>query len=346
MLSGLYILDADAFDLVYSESERATIARHVRMVAGPQTAASIHASPGLLTDVEVIFSGWGMPRVDERFLAFAPKLKAIFYAAGATGHWMTDAAIARGIKIMTAHVANSEPVAEYTLAMILLSLKHTFQLAHQTHVTKTYPDRNGSPGAYGATVGLISYGVIARLLRAHLRHFDLHVLVHDPYLSKAEAHRQDVELVDLNELFRRSNVVSLHTPLLPETVGLITGEHLASMKLGASFINTARGPVVREDEMLAVLTRRPDLQAILDVAAVEPPSAGSPLYTLPNVLLTPHIAGSAGGECRRMGREMADELERYVRGEPLRTQVDFGNITHTSHHPVRGPIEAKVATHV
>ncbi|MDB5327086.1 MAG: D-isomer specific 2-hydroxyacid dehydrogenase NAD-binding [Phycisphaerales bacterium] len=346
MLNGLYILDSDAFDLVYGESERTAIAEHVRMLSGPQTAVSIRANPHLLEEVDVIFSGWGMARADERFLAAAPKLKAIFYAAGAVGSWLTNAVAARGIKVTSAHVANSVPVAEYTLAMILLSLKHTFQLANQTRAARLYPDRNGSPGAYGATVGLISYGVIARLLRAHLGHFELNVLVHDPFVSASEAARQGVELVDLDELFARSDVVSLHTPLLPETVGLISGEHLSSMKFGATFINTARGPVVREEEMLIVLARRPDLQAILDVTAIEPPPANSAMYTLPNVLLTPHIAGSAGGECRRMGHEMVQELERFVRDEPLKLQVDFSKLSHTSNRPLRSPIESKVATNI
>ena len=131
----------------------------------------------------------------------------------------------------------------------------------------------------------------------------------------------NVELVSLEELFRRADVVSVHTPWLPETEGLIRGAHIASMKQGATFINTARGAVVRERELLEVLAARPDLQAVLDVAIEEPPAADSQMYTLPNVLLTPHIAGSTGAECRRMGRYMAEELVRYAAGEPLRWPV-------------------------
>jgi phosphoglycerate dehydrogenase-like enzyme len=102
---------------------------------------------------------------------------------------------------------------------------------------------------------------------------------------------------------------------------MITGAHIASMKQGATFINTARGAIVRENEMIEVLKQRPDLQAVLDVTYPEPPAAGSPLYTLPNVILTPHIAGSMDAECRRMGRYMVEELRRYVAGKPLRWEV-------------------------
>jgi phosphoglycerate dehydrogenase-like enzyme len=89
------------------------------------------------------------------------------------------------------------------------------------------------------------------------------------------------------------------------------------MKPGATFINTARGAVVREQEMIAVLQQRPDLFAVLDVTYPEPPEPDSPLYTLPNVVLTPHIAGAMGVECNRMGRYMVEELKRYLRGDSL-----------------------------
>ena len=88
--------------------------------------------------------------------------------------------------------------------------------------------------------------------------------------------------------------------------------------MAVSFINTSRGAVVHETEMIEELTKRPDILAVLDVTHPEPPAEGSPLYTLPNVILTPHMAGSIGPECRRMGRYMVEELQRYCAGQPLR----------------------------
>ena len=116
-------------------------------------------------------------------------------------------------------------------------------------------------------------------------------------------------------------MISLHTPELPETLGMISGELIAAMKPGATFINTARGAVVREKELIAVLSRRPDLTAVLDVTDPEPPAPDSPLLTLPNVVLTPHIAGSMGREIQRLGRYMVEELQRYLAGEPLRWHI-------------------------
>ncbi len=130
-----------------------------------------------------------------------------------------------------------------------------------------------------------------------------------------------VELVSLDEACARADVVSLHTPWLKETEKMITGAHFRAMKQGATFLNTARGAVVDEPAMVEVLTERPDLFAVLDVTHPEPPAPDSPLYTLPNVILTPHIAGSMHNECRRMGQYAVDECRRYLAGEPLRWQV-------------------------
>ncbi|HEY2589529.1 MAG TPA: hydroxyacid dehydrogenase [Tepidisphaeraceae bacterium] len=334
-LQGLYILDRSAFELVYGPQEQQDIARWVEMVAPPRTRQSIAADASLLAAAEVIFTGWGGPLIDERFLQAAPRLKAIFHGAGAAGPILTDAVWARGIEVTTAYAANAVPVAEYTLATILFSLKHGWQLARQVREERAFPDRHGhaGPGCYGSAIGLVSMGMVARTLLRMLEPFELRVLAYDPFLTDGEAQALGVERVSLDELFRTSDVVSLHTPLLPETRGLITGEHVASMRPGATLINTARGQIIRERQMLDVLARRPDLQAVLDVAEREPPDRNSPLYTLPNVVLTPHLAGSIGAECRRMGRYMVDELQRYVSGKPLKWAVTPELARWTTHRP-------------
>jgi phosphoglycerate dehydrogenase-like enzyme len=212
------------------------------------------------------------------------------------------------------------PVAEYALGAILLSLKHFWRFAGLARQGLGWePERPAlPPGAYRSAVGLISFGMVARKLNELLRAFDLDRLVACPFLRPEEAGEHGVELCALPDLFRRSDVVSLHTPDLPETRGMITGELIASMKPGATFLNTARGAVVRQEEMIEALLARPDLTAILDVTHPEPPEPDSRLLSLPNVVLTPHIAGSLGAECRRMGRYMAEELQRYLAGKPLR----------------------------
>ena len=318
MLKGLFILDSANLDKIYGPAEMADISARVELVAPPQSATSIRADLNLLREVEVIFSGWGGPQMDTAFLDAAPALKAVFYGAGTVRHLVTDAFWARDIQITTAAAANAVPVAEYTLAQILLSLKQMWYYADAYKGTQLRARDVPVAGVYGSTVGLISLGLIGARVAELLRPFDLHIVAYDPFVGAEAAAALGVELMGLDEVFAVADVVSLHTPWLKATEGLITGAHFARMKPHATFINTARGAVVREADMIAVLQERPDLYALLDVTYPEPPAPDSPLFTLPNVIITPHIAGAMDHECRRMGRYMVEELERYLAGEPLR----------------------------
>lgn len=317
-MNALYVLDTHAYNIIYGPDELRDIAELVDIYAPPQTRDSVNETPAILSEAQIILSGWGGPRIDGAFLAAAPRLEAVFYGAGSIKGIVSDAFWDRGIVITSAYAANAVPVAEYALSQILFCLKHGWQFALGIKRDGAYPSsRPGVPGAYGTTVGIISLGMIGRRMCELLRPFDVNVIAYDPYVSAEDAAGLGVELCSLEEVFRRSEVVSLHTPWLKATEGMITREHFASMKPGASFINTARGAVVREEEMIRVLQERQDLLAVLDVTHPEPPEPGSPLYTLPNVVLTPHIAGSMSGECMRMGRYMVEELGRYLAGEPM-----------------------------
>jgi phosphoglycerate dehydrogenase-like enzyme len=259
--------------------------------------------------------------MDGGFLAAAPNLRVVLYGAGSIRRVATPAFWERGLRITSAYAANAVPVSEYALAAILFSLKRGWHFAFSAQREKALPRQGQVPGAYGSTVGLVSLGMVGRLVRERLRPFDLRVVAYDPFVTPEEAHVLGVDLMSLEDLFASSDVVSLHVPLLPETEGMILGSHLASMKRNATLINTSRGAVVREAEMVEVLGERPDLWAVLDVTHPEPPEPDSRLFDLPNVVLTPHIAGSLGNECRRMGRLVVDELRRYVAGEPLKHEI-------------------------
>ncbi len=301
---------ADVAEEVYGARERAAVAR-LASIAGDVTKA------------EVILASWGCPVMNAGFLDTAPRLRLVLYAAGSVRAFVTEALWERGIRVSSAAALNAAFVAEYTLAAILFSLKHGWRL-----VREPGGSRSQLPGAFGATVGLVSLGAVGRLVRKMLRPHQLKVVAYDPFLTADEARRLGVRLVDLAELFRISDVVSVHTPLLPETRGMITGVLIESMRPGATLINTARGAIVHEAEMVAVLERRPDLQAVLDVTDPEPPVPGSPLLRLPNVARTPHIAGAIGPERRRLGKGMVEELRRYVRGETLRWEVTREQVEH------------------
>ncbi|MCC6484489.1 MAG: hydroxyacid dehydrogenase [Armatimonadetes bacterium] len=319
-LRALYLLDEHSFGAIYGPQEREDIQGLVDIV-GHLSKRSLKAQQSLLSDVDIILSGWGMPMMDEAFLEAAPQLQTVFYGAGSVRGFVTEASWARGVRVISAWAANAKPVAEYTLSQIIFCLKHGWSRARNVRDRRGYEPDPPVPGAYLSTVGIVSLGMIGRRVCHLLKEMDVQVIAYDPFVTEGEARALGVELCALGELFARADVVSLHTPLLEDTLGMIGKEHFEIMKPGAAFINTSRGAVVRESELVEVLTQRPDLQAVLDVTWPEPPPPESPLFDLPNVVVTPHIAGSQDGECRRMGRYMVEELTRYLNGEPLRWEL-------------------------
>ena len=316
---GIFILEELSLERIYSSNQRADIKQLIDVSAGCHSSTSVRDRLDILKDIDIILSGWGGPRMDQSILDAAPNLKAFFYGAGSVRGIVTPEFWEAKIPITSAAAMNAIPVAEYTLSQILFCLKLGWQ--HNQHCV----ERTSTPlpvhGAYKSTVGLISFGAIARLVRNLLKHHDIEVLVYDPFVDQHTAKEWDVELVSLDEIFERSVVVSLHTPDLPETKGMIRREHFAAMPQWASFINTARSATVCHSDLCEVLSKRPDLWAVLDVTEEASDREYGRLVELQNVTMTPHIAGSTGRECHRMGQLMVDELKRFLNGEPLENQI-------------------------
>ena len=322
-LNAAFVMPAEILAEVYGPEGVAEVGRMGRLVHPPLDREDLMANAHPWTKiVDVLFTSWGAPVMDAAMLRRFPKLKIVFYGAGSSRSLVTPDFWERNIFLTTAAAANAVPVAEYTLAATLLGLKQAWSSARRTQSGQTFSRRPFEPeGAYGARVGLVSLGLIGRLVRERLGAFDVEVVAYDPFLTSREFAELSIEPLSLAELFATSSVVSLHTPALPETVGLITGKLVASMKKNATLINTARGALINEGELCAVLRERPDLQVVLDVTYPEPPSPDSALYQLPNIFLTPHIAGSRGRERRRLGESMIAEFDRFSRGEALQHTV-------------------------
>ncbi|MFC8761717.1 hydroxyacid dehydrogenase [Streptomyces sp. NPDC057193] len=285
-----------------------------------------------LADTEVLLTSWGCPPLDEWVLAAAPRLRAVIHAAGSVKHHVTDACWERGIQVTSAARANALPVAEYTVAAILFSNKQVLQLAAEYRRRRTSYDWQAAYGHIGnhrRTVGIVGASQIGRRVLELLRPFDLELLLHDPYVDPDDADALGARAVELDELCALSDVVSVHAPQLPSTLHMIDGRRLALMPDGATLINTSRGSLIDQEGLVAeLLSGR--LNAVLDVTTPEVLPADSPLYDLPNVLLTPHIAGSLGGELHRMAAAAADELARYAAGQPFAHPVRAQDIHRTA----------------
>ena len=262
------------------------------------------------SEADYLITSWGCPPIDQHVLDRMPKLRAILHAAGTVRGFVTDACWERGLLVSSAAHANAIPVAEYTLAAILLSGKRAFN--------REQSDDN--VGNYGRRVGVIGASRVGRRLLELLRPFELTVSLSDPYVAPAEAEALGAAPLPLDELLSTSEVVTLHAPDLPSTYRMLDRRRLALIPDGATLINTSRGalidPVALTDELVSGR-----LNAVLDVTEPEPLPPDSPLHRLPNVFLTPHIAGSLGNELERLGAAVVAEVERLVVGLPLRHQV-------------------------
>ncbi|WP_327289577.1 hydroxyacid dehydrogenase [Streptomyces sp. NBC_01198] len=311
----------DILDLVLPAPLRArldTLADvHPLLVTDPDEPAAGEA----LATADILLTGWGAPEVDAALLARAPRLGAVIHAAGTVKHHVHAEVWERGIAVSSAADANAGPVVDFTMATVVLAARRTLGAAadYRRGRLPGYPERRGADGAVVGVIGAsrIGRGVIARLLAADS---GFRVLLADPYVPAEDAAALGVRLVDLDELCAASDIVTVHAPDLPETRHLLDARRIGLLRDGAAVINTARGRLV-DTEALALACADGRLDAYLDVTEPEPLPVDHVLHTLPNVLLTPHIAGCQGSEVQRLGAYAVDEVERFAKGEPLRGAV-------------------------
>jgi len=279
------------------------------------------ADPRVLAAIDVLITGWDCPWIGAAELAAMPRLRAVVHAAGTVRDHLGPDVWARGITVTTAADANAVPVAEYTLAAILLAGKGVPELArgYAADPGCAAADRPDI-GNYRRTVGILGASRVGRRVIDLLGPFDFTVLLHDPYVAGDDPVRARATTVSLDELLRRSSVVSVHAPLLAETTGLLGDRQFDLMSPGSVLINTARGAIVDQDALVRAV-RAKGVRAVLDVTVPEPLPAGHPLRGLPGVILTPHVAGSLGNELHRLGESAVSELELLAAGRPPRSPV-------------------------
>ena len=325
MKTSIFLGDARVFRIYHGDCF-AALQKEADLEPTLYTKDDVLKDPQAFSNVETIFTTWGMPAFTEEEIRNAfPSLKAVYYAAGSVRYFAAPF-LSCGMRVHSAWAANAVPVAEYTTAQILLANKGFFkscrlcskERALRDEAKRYAEEKNGN---FDASVGIIGAGMIGKMVIRALKSYDLKVLAYDKFLSKEELAALGAEKVTLDELFSRCDTISNHIANLPETVGMLRYEHFSRMKKNATFINTGRGAQVVEEDLLRALLEEPDRTAILDVTDPEPPFENSKLYNLPNVFLTPHIAGSSGNEVRRMGEYMLEEYRRGARNERFLYEV-------------------------
>ncbi|MFD0715467.1 hydroxyacid dehydrogenase [Paenibacillus sp. GCM10027626] len=281
---------------------------------------SVERVKELIARADVAITSWGCPPLSAEILEQAPNLQLVLHAAGTVKPIVTPELWERGIRVTNGTEPLGKGVAETALGFLISALKDMWRLAARTRSGEWGGITGQVRELYDLKVGVVSAGRAGRHLVSLLQAFDVEVLVYDPMLSAEEVSKLGATKVALEQLLQEADAISIHAPMLPETERMFNKERFALMKDDCILINTARGTLIDEDDLAAEL-RKGRFFACVDVTNPEPPAADHPLRQLPNVVLTPHIAGAVNNGLQRIGQYMVEELKLYLEGKPMRGEV-------------------------
>lgn len=329
MKKAIFLGDESLINRVFSAKTQTFLMKEAVFPYGSKVFSQDELNETDFQEIQFLFSTWGMCELtEEQIRLFFPKLECVFYAAGSVQRFARPF-LKCGVRVFSAWAANAVPVAEFTLAQIILASKGYFSrmvlpLSNESIAQKqSEKTAEAFPGNYEITVGIIGAGMIGRLVieKIQLVLANIRILVFDPFLPEEKAAELGVEKCDLPTLFSQSDVISNHLANNAQTKGMLNGVLFDQMKPLAVFINTGRGAQVVEADLISALKDVPTRAAALDVTFPEPPAEDSPFYEMRNVFLTPHMAGSSGNEVHRMAEYMLEECKRYMSDQPMRYEV-------------------------
>lgn len=271
----------------------------------------------------VVITGWGTPALTslqewtpERFA-----VRAIVHSAGTVKYLVPMEALERGLVVTHANESLAESVAEFTIGAIIAARRQMIPSANRFKAGAPRVPLGRMRELARSTVGVIGASQIGRRVMRQLAPWNVTILLTDPYCPPEVAAEHGATLVTLSELMRRSDIVTLHAPVTPETLKMLGAAEFGAMKDGALFLNTARGRLIDPDALLAEL-RTGRIDAMLDVTdPTEPLPPDSPFFQLENCVVFPHIAAITVEARQRQAAMTVDETLRFLNGEPLRYRV-------------------------
>ncbi|MBD2861462.1 hydroxyacid dehydrogenase [Paenibacillus oceani] len=280
-----------------------------------------------MNDADVLMTYWGLRSIKREIVEHAPNLKYILHAGGSIKSLVSEVLpdlLKRGIRVSGCNDAVAQGVAATALGLTIVSLKNIWVLSQYTRQGhfKGGEHRIHIKDVHDITVGVVGAGKAGRHYMRHMRNFDVRILVYDPVATDEQVRELGAERVGLEQLMSEADVVSIHAPSIPATYRMINAERLQLMKDRAILINTARGSIIDEAALIAEL-QKGRLWACIDVTDPEPPAPDHPFRTLPNVILTPHLAGLSQNGRTLVGKVAVGELRRYVSGEALQEEADL-----------------------
>jgi len=276
-------------------------------------------------------------KVTRDLLEKAPKLRVIGRAGVGVDNVDMDAATHRGVLVMNTPGGNAVSVAEHTFAL-LLGLARSVPSSNTAIQAGRWEKSSSGMELRGKTLGLIGLGRVGIEVARRARTFEMEVIAYDPYVTQAAAREVEVELLQLEEVLKRSDVISLHTALSPATEKMISATAIAQMKKGARLVNCARGELIDEVALAEALKSGHVAGAAVDTFAKEPPK-DSPLLGLPNVIATPHIAGSTAEAQEQVGTLIAQQVRDYLADGLIRNAVNMPALSAEQYKRLRPYLE-------
>lgn len=268
---------------------------------------------------DVAITSWDVSALNNRVLNQAPNLKVVLHAAGTIKPIVTPDMWDRGIRITNATAALGRGVAETALGLTIASMKDMWRLSGQSRGGQWGPVQKVRE-MFDVKVGVVGAGMAGSHYIKLLQQFEVEVLAYDPFLSAERAGELGAVKVSFEELLEQSDVISIHVPSLPETNHMFNESSFRLMKDNCILINTARGAVIDEQALVKELEQG-RFFACLDVTDPEPPALDHPFRTLPNVILTPHIAGAVNNGLQRVARSIIHDLWLYMQGSEMEGEV-------------------------
>lgn len=293
--------------------------------------------PSELTDADALIVR-SATQVTAQLLELAPRLRVVGRAGVGVDNIDLDAATLRGVLVMNTPGSNAVSVAEHTIALLLALARQVPQMNAALHAGR-WEKSSAGVEVRGKTLGLVGLGRVGVEVARRARALEMRLIAFDPYVAPGFAREIGVELQPLDELLVAADFVSLHTALSPATENLINAERIAKMKRGARLINTARGELVDETALAEGLRSGQLAGAALDVFATEPLPANWPLRGLPNVIATPHVAGSTREAQEEVGYLIAQQVRDFLAEGILRNAVNLPTLSAEQYRRLRPYLE-------
>ncbi|MBO4277346.1 MAG: hydroxyacid dehydrogenase [Clostridia bacterium] len=275
----------------------------------------------VIKDADIAVTSWGNQPLDEKYLALCPNLKLLVHAAGSVKPVVSEALWKKGVRVTSCAGVLSMGVSETALGFTIAASKNLFALNDNLHAGGWAEGKENIRELYDLTIGVVGGGWAGRHYIELLKAFDVEILLYDPFISAARARQMGAEKAELADLLKRSDIVSIHAPQIPETHHMFNAQTLALMKKDAVLINTARGTIIDEAALYDHMKAGNLKYACLDVYDPEPPAADNPLRTLKNCIMTPHLAGLANNGLKKIGQHVCEEAESFLSSGALSTEV-------------------------